>query len=651
MATSPLSFSNNEEAQKYLDVQDELMRALENRAQPNLFQVAGALSKPTRTGNALEALGEGASEYGRQVAEKEKLEPSLIQMRAGLASQQYQIKQEINDKNLLQNYLQKKNPNLLNSVQESLTNGQPVGTNDMKDLNALIPMLKPGTQTYTQVKDLFNQAKEISDIDIKSKASNIQERQAFISQYGPLTLVNAQEYVNKGYVTPEFVNQYFGKEVIKPPKETTTQTSETKSTTSSQPMTITSGFGERINPITKKPEFHTGIDISGKEGTPIVPIDSGKVIKVEKNTTGFGNRVMVQHPDGTTSYYAHMQDINVKEGDSVTPNTPIGTLGRTGMSTGPHTEVGIIKDGKPIDPMPFIKGKSIFAQPPKKETLVASTDKYAGVSSSQEPEGFTFREMEGTEDKNKYREEKDKARASYIQNQNAIKLENIKSENKINEKLNEESRKPNAEIVAQINTSGVYGFVSFNNSKLNNLFDKTSTYPEVLDLMMKWGVLQPVAQAVASGFQTPLGSINADVNAIVIAHLPTKATAIDKETGKKYTYNPQAEAREIAQIIYDLNSEVMRAGKAIYGPNISNSDIVNMAKTGFSPADPSAFIINYAQKMMVTNIWNGKMRDELVKWRKENKNEPDAHFLDSEQYRNVVDNFNQAYGALTKKQK
>ena len=89
---SPIPFAGSDEAsQQYLEAQNQLMKALENRAQPNLFQVAGALAKPTATGSALEALGAGASEYGRQIAEQEKLEPSLIQMRAGLAAQKYEL--------------------------------------------------------------------------------------------------------------------------------------------------------------------------------------------------------------------------------------------------------------------------------------------------------------------------------------------------------------------------------------------------------------------------------------------------------------------------------------------------------------------------------------------------------------------------------
>jgi len=140
-------------------------------------------------------------------------------------------------------------------------------------------------------------------------------------------------------------------------------------TTASVPLPVANGrisspFGERLNPFDNKTkEFHSGIDIAGKEGSPVNAIIPGTVSSVGP-VGGYGNRVEVKHADGSTSYYAHLKDATVKLGDVIGVNQPIGTLGATGKVTGPHVEFGIQHNGKAIDPQSILS----FAQPQQQTT-------------------------------------------------------------------------------------------------------------------------------------------------------------------------------------------------------------------------------------------------------------------------------------------
>lgn len=101
--------------------------------------------------------------------------------------------------------------------------------------------------------------------------------------------------------------------------------------------------------------WHPGaIDIAAEMGTPIKAADNGKVIKVEKASTGYGWHVILDHEDGLTSLYAHMSKINVEVGQNVSKGDLLGSVGSTGRSTGFHLHFEVHKDGKPIDPMTLL---------------------------------------------------------------------------------------------------------------------------------------------------------------------------------------------------------------------------------------------------------------------------------------------------------
>ena len=132
---------------------------------------------------------------------------------------------------------------------------------------------------------------------------------------------------------------------------------------------ISSPFGMRTDPVDKtKTAMHNGIDFAAKNGEPVQVVLPG-TIKSITSEGGFGNKVEIQHKDGSISYYAHLDKIDpsLKQGDVVPEGTLIGTVGSTGKSTGPHVEFGLRdKSGKPIDPT------ALFNQPQDRGTQVAS---------------------------------------------------------------------------------------------------------------------------------------------------------------------------------------------------------------------------------------------------------------------------------------
>lgn len=116
---------------------------------------------------------------------------------------------------------------------------------------------------------------------------------------------------------------------------------------------MSSGFGKRLNPYTKKEEFHPGVDILAKIGAPVNSTAAGTITASDFNDKD-GNRVVVDHGNGYTSAYHHLHAREVKAGDRVKQGQRIGTVGQTGVSTGPHLHFEIRLNGEPQNPFDFI---------------------------------------------------------------------------------------------------------------------------------------------------------------------------------------------------------------------------------------------------------------------------------------------------------
>ncbi|MBX3098717.1 MAG: M23 family metallopeptidase [Salinibacterium sp.] len=124
-----------------------------------------------------------------------------------------------------------------------------------------------------------------------------------------------------------------------------------------QGTTISSGYGPRV--CDGCSTFHNGIDFDPGNGYPIQVVADGVVTEAGWDSTGYGNKVVVQHViDGQTvsTLYAHMQDgsIAVAVGETIKRGTVLGLVGETGVATGPHLHFGVLVDDSTIDPYPWL---------------------------------------------------------------------------------------------------------------------------------------------------------------------------------------------------------------------------------------------------------------------------------------------------------
>jgi murein DD-endopeptidase MepM/ murein hydrolase activator NlpD len=104
--------------------------------------------------------------------------------------------------------------------------------------------------------------------------------------------------------------------------------------------------------------FHTGIDIAGPIGDPVIAFMDGTVTYADTVSWGFGRHVNINNGHFITSTYAHLDTIdpNIRVGDTVPAGTVIGTRGSTGWSTGPHLHFQINIFGIPVNPRTFLQG-------------------------------------------------------------------------------------------------------------------------------------------------------------------------------------------------------------------------------------------------------------------------------------------------------
>lgn len=114
---------------------------------------------------------------------------------------------------------------------------------------------------------------------------------------------------------------------------------------------ITSGYGVRLNPITRSGyEFHGGIDISARAGEDVLAAGGGTVTFSGYDSI-YGYMIIIDHGNGYVSQYGHCSSLLAKEGDLLEKGQVIALSGNTGRSTGPHLDFRISRDGDNIDPL------------------------------------------------------------------------------------------------------------------------------------------------------------------------------------------------------------------------------------------------------------------------------------------------------------
>lgn len=123
---------------------------------------------------------------------------------------------------------------------------------------------------------------------------------------------------------------------------------------------ITSLYGNRMHPILGYERYHSGVDINGRVGDPVVAADGGTVILSSYDPGGYGNYLVINHGGGRTTLYAHMSSVAVGVGTVVTQGQTIAYVGSTGLSTGPHLHFEIAVNGNRHDPLGYLGGYSIW---------------------------------------------------------------------------------------------------------------------------------------------------------------------------------------------------------------------------------------------------------------------------------------------------
>jgi lipoprotein NlpD len=111
---------------------------------------------------------------------------------------------------------------------------------------------------------------------------------------------------------------------------------------------IISGFGTRDR------EHHDGLDLACPEGTPVFAAAGGEVLFAGEQR-GYGNLVLIRHPQGLVTVYAHNSENLVEQGDRVLRGEPIARVGRSGNATGPHLHFEVRVGTRPRDPLGFLR--------------------------------------------------------------------------------------------------------------------------------------------------------------------------------------------------------------------------------------------------------------------------------------------------------
>ena len=117
---------------------------------------------------------------------------------------------------------------------------------------------------------------------------------------------------------------------------------------------LTGTFGQRMDPFSGEGAFHTGVDISSQYGDAVRVSADGVVIEANERG-GYGRLVVVDHGFGVTTYYGHLSGFSVMAGQQVKRGDPIGNVGVSGRSTGPHVHYEVRINGAPVNPMRYLR--------------------------------------------------------------------------------------------------------------------------------------------------------------------------------------------------------------------------------------------------------------------------------------------------------
>jgi len=578
--------------QEYTDAIQKVLASLEQRNQPNYFELAGSLLDPGKTGGIGEAIGRTSTALGAQQQRRTEQEPGIAMMRAQLAGQKYQMSNQSKALNLV--------AQTFGMEPTQLTEDIKSGTLEP----SLINKLTPGVYTTVRMAypELASALKDAFGMDIqREELLNKQDTERnkaaeIIATSGPEVIPLLSPSSIKGMKLP-------GAPTTPPANAPPAAAPTTEGLGMEPPVKdakVSSGFGMRTDPIDKTSQrFHAGIDFVGAKDAPVEARIPGKVIQASDKGDGYGTRVVVQHADGSKSYYAHLNAATVKEGDPVTNGTVIGLLGSTGKSTGAHLEFGIIgKDGKPIDPTPMFNRRQATAD--NAPTLLASNDKYAGLS---------------------------------IKGRNEQRAKDIEKEREIEKTRVVETEKPFIEMQSAIYAAPP----KFNDDSISDLTDLRSILKR--DATKKdpdrrvFGIfknepslLNGLAAAAKEGVGLTTNIFTAQLK------IPTDVYSRYKNFSKE-DWNDFERAYQILGTQFLMNA---KANKGLLGANPSNNDAI-LLRAPMPTVENTIKNIDYFAR---NQILDARLRNEhytaLRNWEKTNKGKDPGSFFDNSSYTDAL---------------
>lgn len=146
-----------------------------------------------------------------------------------------------------------------------------------------------------------------------------------------------------------------------------------------EPLVVSSGFGRRTSPFSGRLVPHWGLDLTAPRGTLVRAAGEG-IVRRTGWDGAFGRVVEIDHGDGLVSVYAHLERILVRSGMRVTAGQPIGRVGISGRSTGPHLHFEVRLAGRPQDPARWLEAGLLLAAIGGAESLIAALPAIAAQS-------------------------------------------------------------------------------------------------------------------------------------------------------------------------------------------------------------------------------------------------------------------------------
>ncbi len=204
-------------------------------------------------------------------------------------------------------------------------------------INEALGKYKEMTETYIAKRIDMSLASRSSDRTNNPFASDIRELRSLLSELDGLYQFEHDEKYDLSQSTTQLEDYLSCIPTYKPSKGD-----------------ICSGFGYRIHPITRKREFHKGVDIAGPYGADIYAAGDGEVV-YRGYYGGYGNALIIDHGFGVSSLYAHASRLIASKGEKVKRGQLIAKVGTSGISTGAHLHFEVRIYNNPVDPIEFLE--------------------------------------------------------------------------------------------------------------------------------------------------------------------------------------------------------------------------------------------------------------------------------------------------------